>query len=221
MGRRRDVYGISYEPECGEWMSRPIRARGRRVCPPTHPRPGVGLVRGTGHSSHRFELQPPAMAPTTRNGSAPARDRVGQRGIRRLMGQVLLAGEEPQERPAPLGDVVADRPAQHRIAGLERVEDRALRGRALDAELHLAVDAAPASADGSGGRLGSWQCLDLDGQHGREVADDGGPAIAGIGRRVHLAAGGAEIHAARIERVDGHRVAQHVDVAVALRQALR
>src|ERR1700720_2141874 len=56
------------------------------------------------------------------------------------MGQILFAGEEPQERSAPLRDVVADRAAQRRIAGLERVEDRALRGLTLDVELHLAVD---------------------------------------------------------------------------------
>ena len=31
----------------------------------------------------------------------PGRHRVGQRRIRRLVGQILLAGEEPQERPAP------------------------------------------------------------------------------------------------------------------------
>src|SRR2546426_5700681 len=71
----------------------------------------------------------------------PVRDRVGQRGIRRFVGQILLAGEEPHERPALVRDVVADRPAQHRVAGLERVEDRALRGLTLDVELHLAVDA--------------------------------------------------------------------------------
>src|SRR5262249_2731030 len=35
---------------------------------------------------------------------------------------------------------IADRPAQHRIAGLERVEDRALCGLTLDVELYLAVD---------------------------------------------------------------------------------
>ena len=39
-------------------------------------------------------------------------------------------------------------------------------------------------------------------------------------RRVHLPAGGAEINAAGIERIDGHGVAQHVHVAIALRQAL-
>src|SRR2546426_5479397 len=68
------------------------------------------------------------------------RDRVGQRGIRRFVGQILLAGEDPHERSALLREVIADRPAQHRIAGLERVEDRALRGLTLDVERHLAVD---------------------------------------------------------------------------------
>src|SRR2546426_4285281 len=68
------------------------------------------------------------------------RDRVGQRGIRRFVGQIPLAGEDPHERSALLRHVVADRPAQHRIARLERVEDRALRGPTLDVELHLAVD---------------------------------------------------------------------------------
>ena len=47
------------------------------------------------------------------------------------------------------------------------------------------------------------------------------PAVPSVGRSVHLPAGGAEVQAAGIERVDGHRVAQHVDVAVALRQTLR
>src|SRR5438093_1561181 len=68
------------------------------------------------------------------------RDRVGQRGIRRFVGQILLAGEDPHERSALLRDVVADRPAQHRIASLERVDNRALRDPTVDVELHLAVD---------------------------------------------------------------------------------
>ena len=34
-------------------------------------------------------------------------DRFGQRGIRRFVGQILLAGEEPQVRPAPLRDAMA------------------------------------------------------------------------------------------------------------------
>src|SRR6266849_2790050 len=69
------------------------------------------------------------------------RDRVGQRGIRRFVGQIPLAGEDPHERAALLRDVVADRPAQHRIGGLERVENRALRDRTPNVEFHLALDA--------------------------------------------------------------------------------
>src|SRR5271156_128969 len=36
-------------------------------------------------------------------------DCVGQRGIRWFMGKVLRAGEESQERPALVGDVITDR----------------------------------------------------------------------------------------------------------------
>ena len=56
------------------------------------------------------------------------------------MGQILGAGEEPHERPALLRDVIADGPAQHRIAGLQRVEHRALRDWPLHLKLHLARD---------------------------------------------------------------------------------
>src|SRR5258708_206433 len=65
------------------------------------------------------------------------------------------------------------------------------------------------------------QCLDLDGHDRRQIADNRRPGIAGISRRVYLTARRTEIHPARVERVDGHCVAQHVDVAVALRQAFR
>ncbi len=40
-----------------------------------------------------------------------------------------------------LGDVVADRPPQHRIPGFQGVEDGALRGRTFDRQLHLLADA--------------------------------------------------------------------------------
>ena len=52
---------------------------------------------------------PPSVSPTQlaaghgphdQEGLGSPRDRVGQRGVRRLVGQVLLAGEEPHERPA-------------------------------------------------------------------------------------------------------------------------
>src|SRR5262249_50261056 len=54
-------------------------------------------------------------------------------------GEILFAGEEPHERAAPVRDVIPDRPAQHRIGRLERVEDRALRRPTLDVELHFAA----------------------------------------------------------------------------------
>src|SRR5437016_89342 len=52
--------------------------------------------------------------------------------------ELLLAPSH--RRPWPPRPAGA-RPPQHRIGGLERVEDRALRGLTLDVELRLAVDA--------------------------------------------------------------------------------
>jgi len=69
------------------------------------------------------------------------RDRVGQRGIRWFMRQIPLTGEEPNERPALVRDVVADRPAQHRILGFQCVQDRAQRRRPFNPELDLFADA--------------------------------------------------------------------------------
>jgi hypothetical protein len=56
------------------------------------------------------------------------------------MRKVLRASEESQERSALLRDVIANRASQHRVVGFERVEDRALRGRTLDLELHVAAN---------------------------------------------------------------------------------
>ena len=61
------------------------------------------------------------------------------------MGQILLTGEEAQEGPPPLGAVVADGAAQHRIAGLECIEDGALRDRTLDFKLDLTADVRQSS----------------------------------------------------------------------------
>ena len=77
-----------------------------------------------------------ANGPTRRFGSAAgdcaddqvwllARyDRIGQRGIRRLVREILLAGEEADKGPPLLRDLIADRAAQHRVLGLDGVEDR-------------------------------------------------------------------------------------------------
>src|SRR6267378_7154048 len=79
--------------------------------------------------------------PDDEKGLFPRCDGVGKRSIRRLKRIVLFAGEEAQERTALLGDMIADRAAQHRILGFESVEHRALRDRTFDVELHLGADA--------------------------------------------------------------------------------
>ena len=56
-------------------------------------------------------------------GLGPDGDGVGQGGVGRVVREVLLAGEEPEKRPATTGGVVADRAAQHWIAGFEGVEN--------------------------------------------------------------------------------------------------
>src|SRR5205823_5886545 len=56
------------------------------------------------------------------------------------MGQIPLAGKEPQERTALERNVVANRAAQHRVPGLERVEDGRPGDRAANLELHLVAN---------------------------------------------------------------------------------
>ena len=101
-------------------------------------------------------------------GLRSAGDCVGQRLVRRLVRQILLAGEEADERPPLLRGVVANRSAQHRIACLQRVEHRALRRRAVRPRAPPRRRPAPACAGGRAATPGSWQRLHLDGQHGRE-----------------------------------------------------
>src|SRR2546422_5812873 len=78
--------------------------------------------------------------PNDEKGLRPGRDRVGQRRVRGLVGQISLTGEEPQERPALRGHVVADRPTERGIACLERVEHRRPRDRAGNFEQHVVFD---------------------------------------------------------------------------------
>jgi len=68
------------------------------------------------------------------------RDGLGQRGVRLLVRQVLLAGKEPDERAAFSGPLVADGAAQHRVPGLQRVEHRALGDPPGHLEFNLALN---------------------------------------------------------------------------------
>src|ERR1035441_2343284 len=83
---------------------------------------------------------PAANSPNQQERLRPGRHRIGERGVWRFVRKILLAGEEPHERPALLRDVIADGPPQHRVAGLEGIQNRTLRGRPLDVELHFARD---------------------------------------------------------------------------------
>jgi len=67
------------------------------------------------------------------------------------VGEVFFTGEEAQKGAALLRVVVADGAAQHGIAGLERVQHRALRDRAFDFERHLAADVRQGSEMEGGG----------------------------------------------------------------------
>src|SRR5262249_57786111 len=101
--------------------------------------------------------------------------------IRRGVGQILLAGEEPHERAAPLRDVVADRAAQHRTAGFEGVEDRTQRRRTLDIEPYLAVNACECSQmgrqhDADHGSV--WTSTDNTGGRSRTMGAQLSPASA-------------------------------------------
>src|SRR5262245_10112886 len=67
----------------------------------------------------------------------------------------------------------------------------------------------------------SFKRLHLDGQYRRKIAHDGVPRIAAVRRTINLTARRSEINAAFIEGIHGHRVAQHIHVAILLRQTLR
>jgi hypothetical protein len=64
------------------------------------------------------------------------------------MGQVFLAGEKAQERPALLRDMIANRATQHWVTGLECVEDRAQSHLALDFDFYVAVNVGQRSQVG-------------------------------------------------------------------------
>ena len=83
---------------------------------------------------------PPGDRPYDEQRLRSRRDSVRQRSVRRLMRKVLRASEESQERTALLRNVIPNCSAQHRIAGLQRVKDRALRDRARDLQLHVAAN---------------------------------------------------------------------------------
>ncbi|MGB2606483.1 MAG: hypothetical protein WBC78_22965, partial [Candidatus Sulfotelmatobacter sp.] len=65
--------------------------------------------------------------------------------IWRFVRQILLAGEETEEWPALLGNVIPYRPAQHGIGRLDRVENGALCNCSFDLDRQLGTDVCQGS----------------------------------------------------------------------------
>src|SRR5436190_18444319 len=63
-----------------------------------------------------------------------------QLGVRTVVGQIILAGEEAHVSPALPRHVVAQGPCQHGILRLERIEDGAYGGPSLDLHLNFASE---------------------------------------------------------------------------------
>jgi len=99
------------------------------------------------------------------------------------------------------------------------IEDRPLRRDASPSSFNFAVDGASVRRCAGRKRGLITTALDLDGDYGGEIPNDGLQLSPASAERTP-ATGGAEVHADGSERVHGHRVAQHVDVAVALGQPL-
>src|SRR5687768_15285785 len=73
-------------------------------------------------------------------GLVPCEDEVRQWSVGRSVREVLFAGEEAYERAALLRTDVAHGAPQHRVLGLERVEDRLLRRLTVEVDFDLSVD---------------------------------------------------------------------------------
>ena len=104
----------------------------------------VSLISGCA-SAARDCLLAAGDGPDNQEGFFPRRNRLGQRGVRRLVGEIFFAGEKAQERSPLLRAVLADSATQHRITGLECVEDGALGDRAVYFQRHFAVDVRQSS----------------------------------------------------------------------------
>src|SRR6185436_501789 len=70
----------------------------------------------------------------------PLRHRIRQRCVRRVVRQILLACEEANERTALQRAMVANRAFEHRIATLDRIENRARRDDARYVDLNLSAN---------------------------------------------------------------------------------
>ena len=78
------------------------------------------------------------MAPTTIDASLPSTTGIGSGKSGERCKRILLAREEPHERSPPHAGVVPYCPPEHGVIRLERVEQRPLGRRPVQANHHLA-----------------------------------------------------------------------------------
>src|SRR5262245_43857756 len=93
------------------------------------------------HKTRQSKGLPAGNSPDDHERLGTSRYRFRERGVRRFVRQVLRAGEEAHEGASLLRNMVTDCSAQHRITGLEAVENRALRDFALHVQMDLAGNA--------------------------------------------------------------------------------
>jgi len=108
-------------------------------------------------------------------------DSIGQRDIRRLMRQIQPTREEPDEGPALVSDVIADRSAQHWILGFQGIQDRAQYRWTLNLQLDLFADVRQSSQmmwkfDSDHGRV--WTSTDSTAGRSRTIGAQLSPALA-------------------------------------------
>ena len=153
------------------------RTRKNRVI---HSIPGLDNVFDKGRTPKCWELTA-GDGSEDQEGLGSRGDGVGQRGVGLLVRQILAAGEEAQERAALLRDVIADRAAQHRVTGFERVEDGALRELPSDLEFDFAVDVRQSSQmwrEDNADHASVWTSTESTGGRSRTIGAQLSPASA-------------------------------------------
>jgi hypothetical protein len=128
----------------------------------------LGVLRYTSQGAHVVDRDHGSAAghrPHDQDRLVTAEHRVGQRRVRRLVREVLLAGVEPHEGPSPAAGRLAHGAAQRRMLLLQRVQHLHQRGR-LDRHLALHLGEGPqvvGQHDASHGRV----CTSTDSTDGR------------------------------------------------------
>src|SRR5262249_38688946 len=110
-----------------------------------------------------------------------ARNRIWQRRIRRFVRKILTASEKAHEWPTFPRHLITNSAAEHRVARLERIEDRALSDRACNGECDLAIDVrkfAQMGRQGDTNHGSVWASTESTGGRSRTMAFQVSPASA-------------------------------------------